>query len=779
MRLFITGGLLLLLSAAAAQDCSSSLRGHVEDRDTRDLLAGATVVLQPGNRRVVTDSAGNFTVPDLCAGIYQVQISHLQCDSLVKTVRIRGRQHVDFYLPHAAATLGLVTVQAGKGIARTGFKKELSGEALFQTRGQSLAEALSNLNGVNMLQTGSTIAKPVVHGLHGSRLLLINNGVRQEAQQWGNEHAPEIDPFIADKMVVIKGVDELRYGSDAVGGVILVDPKPLRSQPGSSAELNTGFATNNRQYYVSGQWEQQASRLPALTYRVQGTIRQGANTATPAYTLNNTAHREYDGSINLRYKKPGWQTELFYSIFSAKLGIFTGSHIGNLTDLLQAIEADRPADVFTGQKTYSMGRPYQAVTHQLLKSKTIVQQGASAFQLQLAAQFNQRKEYDVVRSSSNTRPQLQLDIVTLTEDLSWEHPAWHNLKGSVGLALMQQDNSYQGRYLIPNYQAFNTGAYWLEKWARHQWELQGGLRFDHRNISTTRLKINNDTINHDFSFNTFAASFYGIFKPGNGWRMQAGFSASSRAPYVNELLSDGIHHGTATFEKGDIALQPERSLYSTVSVQYNDPAGKYSVELLGYNNRLNDFIYQVPKPDSPVLTIAGAFPLMQFTQTDAVLKGIDLMGTVNPVPAVQLSAKTSLLYARNRRTDDWLIGMPANRWSAGIQYELPLRRRISEPVIGLMWTQVSRQRRFPDESNGKQDYKSPPPAYGLLQADIHMQCRLGKQALSIGITGYNLLNTRYRDYLNSMRYFTDEAGRNISVRLRLPLSFSSTTNSHN
>ena len=121
----------------------------------------------------------------------------------------------------------------------------------------------------------------MIHGLHSNRILTINNGVRQEGQQWGNEHAPEIDAFIADKLTVIKGVDELKYGSDAIGGVILVQPKPLRTHPGWNAELNAGYFTNNRQYVLSGIYEQQLKKLPALTYRIQGTYKRAAKPIVP------------------------------------------------------------------------------------------------------------------------------------------------------------------------------------------------------------------------------------------------------------------------------------------------------------------------------------------------------------------------------------------------------------------------------------------------------------------------------------------------------------------
>ncbi len=328
---------LLAGQSAAAQLCTSRLTGHVTDQDTRENLAGATVTLLDLNKQVLTDSAGDFAFDSICAGRYVLQVSHVSCGTVQQKLKIDKARHIDIALPHALNTLSIVTVEAQRGMANTGFKKELSGARLEDAKGFSISEALARINGVTLLQTGSTIAKPVFHGLHSNRLLTINNGVRQEGQQWGNEHAPEIDAFIADKLTIIKGVDELRYGSDAIGGVIIVQPKQLQFRPGISASLNTGYFTNNRQYVASAVWEQQLAKWPAFAYRMQGTYKKGANAATPGYRLNNTGSGEYNFSATAGWRKQRFNTELFYSRFNTKAGIFTGSHIGNLSDLHKAI----------------------------------------------------------------------------------------------------------------------------------------------------------------------------------------------------------------------------------------------------------------------------------------------------------------------------------------------------------------------------------------------------------------------------------------------------------
>ncbi|RYY14037.1 MAG: TonB-dependent receptor, partial [Chitinophagaceae bacterium] len=454
---------------SSAQDCNLTLKGHVEDSDTKDQLSGATVNIRSLNLELTTDENGDFAFAKLCPGTYEIEVTHVGCEPITQKITVTRNTHVDLLLPHLKNNLEEVIVSGSRQPANTGFKQELSGTRLEQASGLSLAEALAKLNGVTMLQTGSTIAKPVIHGLHSNRILTINNGVRQEGQQWGNEHAPEIDPFIADKLVVIKGVDELKYGSDAIGGVILVDPRPLRYLPGNHGEVNTVYFTNNNQYVVSGVFEHQLKKTPAFSYRLQGTFKRGANVRTPDYRLNNSAIREENFSVTAGWKKEHYNLEAFYSQFHTVAGIFTGSHIGNLTDLKEAIAAPKPDDIFLNEKGYKINRPNQEVLHRLFKLRSILYKGAHKFQLTMAAQYNERKEFDIVRSSTNVKPQLNLSILTLTEDLSWEHPAVFNLKGTAGISFMQQDNSYTGRYFIPHYVSATYGGYWLEKWKKNKW----------------------------------------------------------------------------------------------------------------------------------------------------------------------------------------------------------------------------------------------------------------------------------------------------------------------
>ena len=174
-------------------------------------------------------------------------------------------------------------------------------------------------------------------------------------------------------------------------------------------------------------------------------------------------------------------------------------------------------------------------------------------------------------------------------------------------------------------------------------------------------------------------------------------------------------------------------------------------------------------PDNPVLTIAGAFPLIEYKQTDAVLNGFDISTSIKPLSSVEWISKFSFLHARNKKLNDWLILMPANRFSNEITYSLKDKKNFTNTYLSAEMMNVMQQKNIPSEANGKQDYKVPPGGYTLISLNVSATIPIYKKPVTVSVGVRNLLNTVYRDYLNGMRYFTDEMGRNISMRLKIQL----------
>jgi len=239
----------------AQHTCSISFSGKVFDAESKAILPFANVYVQELNRGSVADRSGSFSIDSICAGNYTVVCSFVGYQSITYSATVQTNVTYDFSLRTEVTSLHEIEVVGKKEEEQalvSQSKTDIKGEDLIKVRGATLGESLTSVPGVYTLQSGPSIFKPVIHGLHSNRILIFNNGVRQEGQQWGSEHAPEIDPFIATKLSVIKGASSIRYGSDAIAGVILVEPASFPDTPGVSGEFNSVAASNNRMGVVSG-----------------------------------------------------------------------------------------------------------------------------------------------------------------------------------------------------------------------------------------------------------------------------------------------------------------------------------------------------------------------------------------------------------------------------------------------------------------------------------------------------------------------------------------------
>ncbi|MEY3437012.1 MAG: hypothetical protein RL335_1468 [Bacteroidota bacterium] len=787
--LFLLG--VTLFPAFSLAQCVLEVSGVVSDLDTRARLADATILVRELNRSVVTTRKGEYSVKGLCPGSYTLVISHISCKEEVIHIDIKGDLHRDIELGHAAAELQEVIVRGSAGAGTTAVVAELKGRQLDATRGLSLGESLRAINGVTTLQTGNNIYKPVIHGLHSNRVLILNNGIRQEGQQWGSEHAPEIDPFLANRLTVIKGASSIRYGGDAIGGVVLVEPKLLPYGTATvNGEWNTAFFSNNRQGVLSAMIEGSPHAKKDIAWRLQGTAKRGGNAHTPDYGLANSGIEELNMSATVGKRKQHSGSEFFYSLFSTRIGIFSGSHIGNVTDLMEAIRLGEPPRYIKNVPfTYRIDRPYQQVMHHLLKWKSFKDIGHSArINVTGSYQFNQRREYDIVRSTTRIAPQLQLGLHTAGLDAVLDHFGGKGLKGSVGISGMYQINQYTYRYFIPNYQSLSLGLFIAEKYTIGNWVIEGGARFDYKNIR-------NITDNDAAPFHTLMG---GELAPGiaygkrnfNGlsgniglnyhqdnWKFVLSGTTAWRAPQVNELFSNGLHHGAARIETGRSDLQTERSLGIASAIEYHDEKLFFDIDV--YHKRISDFIYLRPS-FPPQLTIRGAFPTFAFDQTDARLNGIDIQLSYLVDHHLRMQAKGSLLRAKDLVTNDWLIQMPADRYEVSAEYLLKDGRKFRQSYMKASVQHVRQQTRVPSTGNielpvtgggtiKSSDYATPPPAYTLSGIEFGTKLDVQHRDLSIILSVTNLFNIRYRDYMNAFRYFADDMGRNISLRIKVPL----------
>lgn len=751
-------GLLATSLLSFTQDCRLTLSGSVSDADEKTPLEKAVIRIRETGQTTLSDEEGHYHFYGLCRGGLTLVISHVSCDSVVVRVRLTDNLVRNFVLPHRVNQLSEVTVRGMRDAQPGAVKEELERRDIDETRGKTLGEVLQRATGVTALQTGSTVFKPVIHGLHSQRVLLLNNGVRQEGQQWGSEHAPEIDPFIADRFVILKGAGALRYGSDAIAGAVLVEPRALPTDQRFHASLHSGFFTNNRQYVASLTAEQNLPHAPAFSWRAHATYRKGGNARAPDYWLANTGMEEFNYSLALGYRKPRFRTDVFLSAFNTRLGIFLGSHIGNTTDLENAIRSPRPV-LNIDRFDYAIGRPSQQVTHLLARSRsTWFLPSVSRIVLLAAQQFNRRQEYD--RALLSDAPELDMEISTATADLSWEQDPQRPRHSTAGVGAMRQENVWSGsRFFIPNFISWNPYAYALRRYTLSRGTAELGLRFDRKAITAYRNR-NGTVTSEQRTFANVSGSAGLTHRLSEHLKLTGSAALAWRAPGVNELYVNGLHHGAATFEVGDPELVAEKALNLSVQLKY-DADSSWDADVTVYSNRIADFINLVPS-GTPTLTLRGAYPTFRFLQTDAWLSGVDWRLGRRLAARWSAVARGSLLYARDIRKGDWLQQMPANRIEGELSWTIP-GKRFRDTYVSPSVTHVARQSRVPKDGA---DFLSPPPAYALFNLESSTTFTLAGHDATISLGVRNLLDRKYRDYMDRFRYFNDATGRNVQVQLR-------------
>lgn len=751
--------LTFLIPSIVAAQCDIRISGIIKDADTGDPLPFSNVAVKGMSGGVSADLDGRFNMSGICKGRLQLSVSHLACERMDFEFNIYSDTVVVFELPHKHNELQEVLVERTRRERQPLLPvAELEGRQLFEVSGRSLADGLADIKGVSILRTGSNISKPMIHGLTGNRVLVLNNGIRQEGQQWGNEHAPEVDPFIANRLTVIKGASSVRYGPDAIAGVILVEAPPLPYGGGLGAEATIVGSSADLSYATSSTIQYSPDHLKKLALRLQGTIKQGGDVRTPEYRMMNTGMKEANFSWAAGWKGDVFDLGAYYSQFNSKVGIFSGAHIGNLTDLQLAFDRDEPLD--QRPFTYEIGRPYQAIVHELFKVNASISTGdIGKLSIQLARQYNLREEYDKdFDLKSPDDPELNYEITSKSVDLVWNHAPLKGFNGLVGVSYMVQANTFEGRMFIPNYENNNLGLFWIEKKPIGRWTLESGIRFDHR-LLDVYMRENSEVVQYGFEYTSISGQLGGLYYLTDSSSFRISLGSGWRPPGVNELFSNGLHHGASSVEIGNPNLKEERSISTGISLIHYF-SNSIQLDFEAYYDRFDNFIYLQPvKPAT--LTIRGAFPTFRYLQADADLYGFDLALSKKISASISINTGTAIVRAYNRSRGGWISQMPADRISIGGNWTRSTLDGKRNYNIGLTAQHVFKQTRGVVD-----DYLGAPGSYSLVAVDLGYDVIIKGHSLQFSLSVENLLDNAYRDYLNRYRYFSDEVGRNITFRIR-------------
>ena len=751
-----------------AQNCGFSLNGTVRDNHTQQPVPFAKLSIDAINMHVQADSLGNFTFSQLCPSTITVRcIPHFGCEptDVSVTIPIDSSLIIDVETHLIDLDESEIVAYVFRRESQAGMK--LSVNDLSKVKGATLGEQLMRIPGMSTLSTGSSIVKPVINGMHSNRIVIVNNGIRQEGQQWGSEHAPEIDPNLAGNLEVIQGASGLQYGPDAIGGVILVSPDPLAYGKNLTGWLKLSANSNGRGGMSSALVNGSFKRWSKWAYRFHGTGRINGTQSAPDYWIKNTASNDYSFSGALGYKGTRLEVDVFYSRYTSNIGIFTGSHIGNLTDLNAAFLAEQPKD--SGYFTYAIEKPKQFIQHQLSKFNLIYHWNEKIkTALTAGYQYNLRQEYDLHKAYNDSLaaldlPAFELNLWTTSIDVKTTIQHSQKLKSVVGASFFKQDNAYAGRFFIPNFQKWQGGIFYTGTFEQHNWQFDYGIRYD-----VSRLKIfkyeGNILTSPSRDFSNLSSSIGASRVIGHHLIVRANAGTAWRPPSINELYSNGLHHGAAAIEVGDPLMKKEIVYNLQAGMQYKSRFAKLDLAL--FWNRFDGYINLQPQLPAQ-LTIVGAFPVFHYQQSTARIAGLNGVLEIPIRSWISYTIQGNFLLADDLGTNKPIYGIPSNRLINRIHVGSAFKKSTWSWFSEVEGLNVFKQNRVPENA----DYVAPPNGYFLLSASIGFSKKIsGTQSMQFVLEVSNLLNTTYRDYTNRFRYFTDDVGQNLTIKALVPFS---------
>ena len=780
-----------------SQSCDLIIKGEITDLHDNSQLIGALVRIQGTNFFSQTDLDGTYEIKGLCPGKYNLVISHPECTAINKKLNLKQSRVYNLELEHHVNKLDEIIVTDSKvsKLRKSIQEVSLNISDINSYGSNTLVEALNYIPGASILKTGNSIGKPIIHGMYGSRVGIVTDDFRQYDQQWGPDHAPNIDFDSFDIIQLIKGAAALKYGGDTSAGSIILSSKRKKLKDTLFGKSSINIESNGRGGKFSSRLEKNYSNGFYINGNFTG--KRYGDFNTPDYILSNSGFKEANFSIKLGKDiiNKGWN--LKYSNYNLEPGILKSSHIGNVQDLFYALNSNEPSII--NDFTYNIEAPKQIAKHQKLTLRYFKSfENNTKLELGYNFQNNKRKEFDIRRGGRTGIPVVDLLLKTHTLNGSLSGIDIKNWNFELGLNGLFQDNFSTPdtgvKRLIPDYIKFETGIYFLGNFQKSNaflWEW--GLRLDHvsydskkyyyksvwsernynilfKGFETGQDFANQILTNPKFNYLNVSAQTGASFNISNELKFKISYILSQRAPNPSELFSDGLHHAMASIEYGSLSLEPETSNKFLFSFSKNNKNYNWSIE--PYISKTFGYIFI--EPTGLKQTIRGAFPVWTYDSTDAFMTGIDINSSININRRLMFDVGASYTYAQDILNEEPIILIPPLNTFQKLKFT-PLKGKWS---LEFTHQTSAKQNRFPNSNfifdyieNGKLvseivDISSSPRRFQKLDAIFSILIGNKNNIRSnLRLIIQNITNSDYRDYLNRMRFYSSEIGRNFQIQL--------------
>ena len=628
----------------------------------------------------------------------------------------------------------------------------ISGKELRQTTSTNIIDASAHQPGVAQITTGSGISKPIIRGLGYNRIIVMNEGVRQEGQQWGDEHGIEIDAQNVNSVEILKGPASLMYGSDAMAGVLILHGSPIQPEGEMKATVSTEYQTNNGLFDYSLNF---AGNQKGFVWDVRFSDKY-AHAYKNKYDgyVPGSQFTERAGRLMLGLNKRWGYSHLTWTTFHQTPSIVEGERDEVTGELVCSTD---------NVKTYSKALPFQQIKHYKAVWDNSLNLRKGWLKAIIGYQQNRRQEFE----DNADEYELYFKLHTITYDLRYLSQEFNGWKMAGGVnGMWQQSQNLGEESLIPEYKLFDIGAYATVSKSLDNLTLNGGLRFDNRHLDF-----------HSRNFNGITGSIGAVWNANEHLNLRLNMARGFRAPNMSELGSDGVHEGTLRYEIGNPDLKPEYSWQADLGLDFTSQYVSAQVAL--FANRIENYIF-AQRIDK---VIEEDYRTYEYTQGDARLLGFEAGVDFHPIHSLHFENTFSLVDAQQLHASEdakYLPMTPAPRWTSELKYELSHH---GHKTLNNAYVAIGLEHNLAQNHYYKvDDTETRTPAYTLLSLSVGTDLNIHKKKIAeLYVTAENLLNTAYQNHLSRLKYCdvnnatgrqgVFNMGRNIVFKVVVPIVF--------
>ena len=780
---------------------NAHLSGKVTDKTTGESLPGVSIYFPDLKNGTATKDDGSYFIDKLPATKLLIQVSYLGYKIQSRQLDLAKIQTADFELELSATEIGEVVVTGqSSGIENNRTPSPIAvvpRTQMLQNSSSNIIDALSKVPGVSQVTTGAGISKPVIRGMGYNRVVVVNDGIRQEGQQWGDEHGIEIDENAINRVEILKGPASLAYGSDAMAGVINMISAPTLPEGIILGNVSSNYQTNNglidNSANLAGNkngliWDARYSNKMAHSYqnKYDGFV-------------YNSGFREQAASTMLGINRQWGFSHIHLSYYGLKPGIIEGerdSLTGKFLKTIANSDGTTTDEIASSSDfhSYQPNAPFQKINHYKAVWNNSLFLGQSQLEATIGFQQNRRKEFETPDEYG-----LYFLLNTLNYDIKYTLPEKNDWKLTTGINGMWQNSQNKGtEFLVPEYKLFDFGVFAIANKKIGKLDISGGIRFDTRSETGKALYLNEEggvvlasDANATQRFGAFSQTFNGTtgslgatYQISESIYTKLNISRGFRAPNIAELASNGVHEGTQRYEIGNSNLKPESSLQFDYAIGMNTT--HVSAELNLFTNAVNHFIFSKKLSSSEDSQDQyDGLPAFQFTEGNARFYGGEFQIDIHPHPLDWLHLENSFSYVnatlKNQPAESrHLPFIPAPVWVSDVKVDFDKLNRFMANAyfkIGIekSWAQNNYYAAY--------DTETTTPGYTLLNMGIGTDFTSRHKTLfSLYISGNNLTDAAYQSHLSRLKYTAMNnatgrtgiynMGRNISIKLLIPIDFS-------